>query len=53
MSAGSELNAQIRWLTNGVADLRMLLPLGLSALALRPLLDKEPQLDEVPWYTFA
>lgn len=53
MHAVSELNAQVGWLTNGMADLRMLMPLGLGALAIRQLFVKGIQLDEIPWYTLA
>jgi len=40
-------------MTNGVADLRLLLPLGFGALALRQVLDKGFELEEIPWYTLA
>jgi hypothetical protein len=49
----SDLNEQVRQATNGFADLQMLLPLGLGALALKQLLDKGPELEELPWYTLA
>lgn len=51
--AMSELNEQVKQLTNNVADLRVLMPIGLGALALRQLLVKGIQLDEIPWYTLA
>jgi len=53
MSAMAELNERVRWMTNGAADLRLLLPLGLGALALRQVLDKGFELEEIPWYTLA
>lgn len=49
----SDLNEQVKHATNGVADLRLILPLGLSAIALRQLLIKGPQLDTIPWYVLA
>jgi hypothetical protein len=53
MSAMSDLDERVRWLTDGAADLRLLVPLGFGAFALRQLLDKGLELDEIPWYTFA
>lgn len=53
MSAIASLNEQIGQMTNGVADLRLLLPLGFGALALRQVLDKGFELEEIPWYTLA
>lgn len=53
MNAVSEINAQVGWLTNGVVDLRVLMPLGLGAIALRQLATKGLQIDELPWYAFA
>ncbi|MES1023619.1 DUF5132 domain-containing protein [Gloeocapsa sp. BRSZ] len=49
----TEFNAQVKEMTNGVADLRLLLPLGLSAIALRQLLTKGLQIEEIPWYVLA
>lgn len=49
----SDLNEQVKQTTTGVVDLRSLLPAGLAALALRQLLSKGLQLDEIPWYTLA
>jgi Protein of unknown function (DUF5132) len=51
MHVVTDVNADIGKLSNGVIDLRLLLPLGLSALALRQLLVKGLQIDEIPWYT--
>jgi hypothetical protein len=49
----STLNEQIGQITNGVVDLRLLVPVGLGALALRQLLDKGLEIEEIPWYTLA
>jgi hypothetical protein len=49
----SDFNTDVAQLTNGVVDLRLLVPLGLSAIALRQLLVKGLQIDEIPWYTLA
>lgn len=49
----TEFNTQVRKQTNGVADLRLLVPLGLSAIALRQLLTKGLQIEEMPWYVLA
>ncbi|MGJ3254063.1 MAG: DUF5132 domain-containing protein [Elainellaceae cyanobacterium] len=53
MNTTSEVNAQVGWLTNGLVDLRMLVPIGLSGLALRQLVVKGLQFDDIPWYTLA
>ncbi len=49
----SDLNGDVGRMTNGVVDLRLLLPLGLGALAMHQLLDKGIELEEIPWYTLA
>ena len=49
----SRFNEQIRQTTAGVVDLRLLVPEGLGALALRQILTKGLELDEIPWYTLA
>lgn len=49
----STLDEQVGRITNGTADLRLLVPMGLGALALKQLIDKGFQLDEMPWYTLA
>lgn len=49
----SELNTRFDWLTQGKTDLRLLMPLGLGALALRQILIKGLQIDELPWYALA
>jgi hypothetical protein len=51
MNVVSDVNADVGRITNGVVDLRLLLPLGLSALAIRQLFIKGLQIDEIPWYT--
>lgn len=48
-----ELNTQISWLTRDTLDLRMLMAMGLGALALRQLIVRGIRLDEIPWYVFA
>lgn len=49
----NDLNAQTRWLTNGVLDLRILLSMGLGAIALRQLFLRGLRLDDIPWYVLA
>jgi hypothetical protein len=49
----SSLNQEIGRATNGNFDLRVLVPLAFSAFALRQLLVKGWQIDEIPWYTMA
>jgi Protein of unknown function (DUF5132) len=49
----SSLNEQVKEATQGVVDLRLLLPFGLSTLALRQLLIKGLQIEEIPWYVLA
>ncbi|MEB3358791.1 MAG: DUF5132 domain-containing protein [Synechococcales bacterium] len=51
MSTFDEVNAQVGWLSNGMVDLRTLLPLGIGAFAARQLLIQGLKLDEIPWYT--
>jgi hypothetical protein len=45
-----ELNAQIRWLTNDILDLRILTTTALGAFALRQMVVRGLRLDEIPWY---
>ena len=52
-SAVYDLNRRVRKGTNGVVDLRILMPLGLGALSIRQLLVKGLQLDIIPWYVLA
>lgn len=49
----SDVNTDVGRITNGVVDLRLLLPLGFSALAVRQLFIKGLQMDEIPWYVLA
>jgi len=48
-----DLNEQVGWLTNNIADLRVLLSFGFAAMAIRQLAVQGPELDKIPWYTFA
>jgi hypothetical protein len=52
-NAVSQCDEQIGWLTNSMADLRVLVPLGFGAFALRQLIVEGPQLDKIPWYNMA
>ncbi|WP_107806107.1 DUF5132 domain-containing protein [Nodularia spumigena] len=49
----SDLNADVDRMTNGVVDLRLLVPLALSILAIRQLLKQGLKLEEIPWYILA
>ncbi|TAF07179.1 MAG: DUF5132 domain-containing protein [Nostocales cyanobacterium] len=49
----SDLNADVGRMTNGIADLRVILPVGIGLLSLRQLLRKGFQLEEIPWYILA
>jgi hypothetical protein len=49
----SELNAELSRMTNGVADLRVILPVGLGLFAIRQLVRQGWKLDEIPWYILA
>ncbi|MFM2063303.1 MAG: hypothetical protein RLZZ507_2973 [Cyanobacteriota bacterium] len=49
----SDLNADVGRMTNGVADLRVILPLAIGLLSLRQLLRKGFELEEIPWYILA
>jgi hypothetical protein len=48
-----DLNKRVKKATNGAVDLRFLLPLSFSALAVRQLLIKGLQLEIIPWYVLA
>jgi Heavy metal associated domain 2 len=52
-SAIYDLNRRVKQTTNGVVDLRILMPLGLGMLAVRQLLVKGLQLEIIPWYVLA
>jgi hypothetical protein len=49
----ADINDDVGRLTNGVADLRLLVPLGLSLLTMRQLIERGIQLEEIPWYILA
>ncbi|MCX7596144.1 MAG: DUF5132 domain-containing protein [Fischerella sp.] len=49
----ADVNTDVGRITNGVVDLRLLLPLGFSVLAIRQLFIKGLQIDEIPWYVLA
>ena len=49
----SDLNADVNHMTHGVADLRLLVPLGLSLLAIGQLLKQGLKFEEIPWYILA
>lgn len=46
----SELDTRLRETTKGAVDARSLTPIIFGGLALRQLIFKGPQLDDVPWY---
>ena len=52
-SAVSDLNQRVGLATNGVVDLRMLVPVGLATLALRELLRSGWEFETAPWYVLA
>jgi hypothetical protein len=49
----ADMNTDVGRMTNGVADLRVILPLGIALLSLRQLLRKGLELEEIPWYILA
>lgn len=49
----SDFNVDVENLSDGVIDLRVLVPLGFGAMAARQLVVKGLQIDEIPWYTLA
>ncbi|WP_013324226.1 HMA2 domain-containing protein [Gloeothece verrucosa] len=49
----TDLNKQVREATEGTVDIRFLVPLGFSFLAVRQLLIKGLSLEIIPWYVFA
>lgn len=53
MMTVGKLNEFARRMTDGEIDLYLLVPLGLSAFALRQLLVKGWELEEIPWYVLA
>jgi hypothetical protein len=52
-SAMAGLNQRVKQATEGSFDLRFLMPLFLSLLALRQLFSKSPRLKTAPWYVLA
>lgn len=53
MQGMTDVDTRIRELTNGTVDARSLTSLFLGGFALRQLLVKGPQLDDLPWYVLA
>lgn len=49
-SAVKDLNDRFGQTTNGVVDLRLLIPVGLATLALRELIDNGWEFETAPWY---
>lgn len=49
-SAVSDLNERVGLATSGVVDLRLLVPVGLAALALRELIRNGWEFEAAPWY---
>lgn len=52
-SAITDLNQQVLALTNGIVDLRYVVPIGLGALAVLQLMTFGWQFDVVPWFVLA
>lgn len=52
-SAVSDLNERVGQATNGVVDLRLLVPVGLAALAVRELSRTGWEFETAPWYVLA
>jgi len=51
--AVADLNQRVGLATNGVIDLRMLIPIGLGALAIRQGLRNGWLIESAPWYVLA
>ena len=51
--AVADLNERVRQATDGVIDLRFLIPLGLGGLAVHQLLRNGLQIEGAPWYVLA
>ncbi|MBE9049431.1 DUF5132 domain-containing protein [Nostocales cyanobacterium LEGE 11386] len=49
----SDFNSDVSRMTNGVADLRLLVPVVLGLFTIRQLLKQGLQLEEIPWYVLA
>lgn len=52
-SALGQLDRRVESAAGGTFDLRLLVPLGLGALAVRQILREGLRLDEIPWYVLA
>jgi hypothetical protein len=52
-SALGRLDRRVESAAGGTFDLRLLVPLGLGALAVRQMLREGLRLDEIPWYVLA
>lgn len=52
-NAVTGLNQQVKRATDSTVDLRFLLPLGFSVLAVRQLLLKGLMIESIPWYVLA
>lgn len=52
-SAVYDLNQRVGEATNGLIDLRLLIPIGLGTLAIRQLLRNGWQIEAAPWYVLA
>ncbi len=50
IKTATDLNQRVKTATNDAVDLRFLLPLSLSVLAIRQLILKGWQLELIPWY---
>jgi hypothetical protein len=46
----SDFNTDVKQITKGIADLRVILPLAIALLAIRQFMKKGLQLEEIPWY---
>ncbi|MFP5271520.1 HMA2 domain-containing protein [Coleofasciculus sp.] len=51
--AVTHLNRRVRRATDGIIDIRFLIPLGLSVLAIRQLIVKGLMIEAIPWYVLA
>ncbi|WP_066380132.1 MULTISPECIES: hypothetical protein [unclassified Anabaena] len=49
----SDINADVGRMTDGVADLRLLMPMVLGLFAIRQLLVQGLKLNDIPWYILA
>ncbi|BAY17733.1 hypothetical protein NIES21_35750 [Anabaenopsis circularis NIES-21] len=49
----SDFNADVYTMTNGAADLRLIVPLGLGLFALTQLIKQGFKFEDTPWYILA